>query len=135
MQLAEVLDDLVVVCEMLDGGELARRLETAGLAGMPYGAAYGASKAGILALTRSLAVEYAKQGLRAVSVCPGSIKTAMGSRSVLPEDCDFGLLQRAMPLDAARGPEVVAGLIAMLASDDGAHINGEEIRVDGGTLA
>ncbi len=40
-----------------------------------------------------------------------------------------------MPLDEFRGPEIVAGVIAMLASEDGAHINGETIRVDGGTLA
>jgi meso-butanediol dehydrogenase/(S,S)-butanediol dehydrogenase/diacetyl reductase len=117
------------------GGVIVNTSSTSALAGMPYGAAYGASKAGILALTRTLAVEYAKQGLRAVAVCPGSIKTAMGSRANLPEDIDFSLLQRAMPLDKARGAEVVAGLIAMLASEDGAHINGEEIRVDGGTLA
>ena len=45
------------------------------------------------------------------------------------------LLQRAMPLDKPRGPETVAGVIAMLASEDGAHINGEYIRVDGGTLS
>ena len=121
---------------LLDGGGvIVNTSSTSALAGMPYAAAYGASKAGILALTRTLAVEYAKQGLRAVAVCPGSIKTAMGSRANLPENVDFSLLQRAMPLDSARGPEVVAGLIAFLASEDGAHVNGEEIRVDGGTLA
>lgn len=121
---------------LLDGGGvIVNTSSTSALAGMPYAAAYGASKGGILALTRTLAVEYAKQGLRAVAVCPGSIKTAMGSRANLPENADFSLLQRAMPLDAARGPEVVAALIAFLASDDGAHVNGEEIRVDGGTLA
>lgn len=121
---------------LLDGGGvIVNTSSTSALGGMPYAAAYGASKAGILALTRTLAVEYAKQGLRAVAVCPGSIKTAMGSRANLPDNADFSLLQRAMPLDAARGPEVVAGLVAFLASEDGAHVNGEEIRVDGGTLA
>ena len=117
------------------GGVIVNTSSTSALAGMPYAAAYGASKGAILALTRTLAVEYAKEGLRSVAVCPGSIKTAMGSRANLPENADFSLLQRAMPLDAARGPEVVAGLVAFLASDDGAHVNGEEIRVDGGTLA
>ena len=117
------------------GGAIVNTSSTSALAGMPYAAAYGASKAGILALTRTLAVEYAKKGLRANAVCPGSIKTAMGSRSRLPENMDFELVKRAMPLDKARGPEVVAAVIAMLASDDGAHINGESIRVDGGTLA
>ena len=43
--------------------------------------------------------------------------------------------KRAMPLDKPRGPEVVASVVAMLASEDGVHINGESIRMDGGTLA
>jgi len=116
-------------------GNIVNTSSTSALAGMPYGACYGATKAGVLALTRTLAVEYAKQGLRANAVCPGSILTAMTSRSNLPEEMDFELLRRAMPLDKPRGPETVAAVIAMLASEDGAHINGESIRVDGGTLA
>jgi len=120
---------------LASGGNIVNTSSTSALAGMPYGAVYGASKAGVLALTRTIAVEYAKKGLRANAVCPGSIKTAMGSRQHLPEGLDWELLKRAMPLDQARGPEVVASVIAMLASADGAHINGESIRVDGGTLA
>jgi len=116
-------------------GNIVNTSSTSALAGMPYGACYGATKAGVLALTRTLAVEYAKQGLRANAVCPGSIQTAMTSRSNLPDEMDFELLRRAMPLDKPRGPETVAAVIAMLASEDGAHINGESIRVDGGTLA
>jgi meso-butanediol dehydrogenase/(S,S)-butanediol dehydrogenase/diacetyl reductase len=117
------------------GGAIVNTSSTSALAGMPYAAAYGASKAGILALTRTLAVEYAKRGLRANAVCPGSIKTAMGSRAHLPEGIDGALLVRAMPLDKPRGPEVVAAVIALLASEDAAHVNGESVRVDGGTLA
>ena len=117
------------------GGSIVNTSSTSALAGMPYGAAYGSSKGGVSALTRTLAVEFAKQGVRCNAVCPGSIKTAMGSGGNLPEDADMKLVMRAMPLDKPRGPEVVAGLVAMLASEDGAHINGEEIRVDGGTLS
>lgn len=120
---------------LASGGNIVNTSSTSALAGMPYGAAYGASKAGVMALTRTLAVEYGKQGLRANAVSPGSIKTAMGSRQHLPENLDFKLIERHMPLDKARGPEVVANVIALLASDEGAHINGESIRVDGGTLA
>jgi NAD(P)-dependent dehydrogenase (short-subunit alcohol dehydrogenase family) len=108
---------------------------TAGLAGNPWMAAYSASKGGVLALTRTLAVEYGKRGVRANAVCPGSIKTGMAAQFKLPEGADGTLLQRIMPLDTFRGPEAAAALVAFLASEDAAHINGEEVRVDGGTLA
>ena len=118
-----------------DGGNFVNMSSTAGIAGHPWTAAYSASKGGVIALTRTLAVEYGKQGVRANAVCPGSVKTAMHEQFVLPEGADGSLLQRILPLDTFRGPEVAAALIAFLASDDAAHINGEEIRVDGGTLA
>jgi NAD(P)-dependent dehydrogenase (short-subunit alcohol dehydrogenase family) len=116
-------------------GNIVNASSTSALAGLPYGAAYGASKGGVLALTRTFAVEYGKQGLRANAVCPGSITTPMTSRNKLPENPDMKLILRAAALDRPRGPETVAGVIAMLASEDGAHINGEHIRIDGGTLA
>jgi NAD(P)-dependent dehydrogenase (short-subunit alcohol dehydrogenase family) len=116
-------------------GNIVNTASTSALNGMPYGAAYGASKGGVLALTRALAVEYGGKGVRVNALCPGSIKTPMGSGGNLPEDVNWELLKRAMPLDKPRGPEVVASVVAMLASEDGAHINGESIRMDGGTLA
>lgn len=116
-------------------GSIVNTSSTSALAGMPYGAAYGTSKGGVSALTRTLAVEFGKQGLRCNAVNPGSIKTAMAGAGTVPDDADMQLVARAMPLDKARGPEVVAAVIAMLASEDGIHINGEEVRVDGGTLA
>lgn len=116
-------------------GNIVNTSSTSALAGVPYGAAYGTSKGGVSALTRTLAVEFGKQGLRCNAVNPGSILTAMAGPGVIPEDADMKLVARAMPLDRARGPETVAAAIAMLASDDASHINGEELRVDGGTLA
>jgi NAD(P)-dependent dehydrogenase (short-subunit alcohol dehydrogenase family) len=116
-------------------GNIVNTGSTASLAGLPYGAAYGASKGGVLALTRTIAIEYGKQGLRANAVCPGSISTPMTQAPALPEGLDGTLLRRAMPLDQFRGPEVVASLIAFLASDEAVHINGEDIRVDGATLS
>jgi NAD(P)-dependent dehydrogenase (short-subunit alcohol dehydrogenase family) len=116
-------------------GNIVNASSTSALAGLPYGAAYGASKGGVLALTRTFAVEYGKQGLRANAVCPGSIQTPMTTRNKLPENPDMKLIMRAAALDRPRGPETVAGVIAMLASEDGAHINGEHIRIDGGTLS
>ena len=120
---------------LASGGNIVNTSSTSALNGMPYGAAYGASKGGVLALTRALAVEYGGKGVRVNAICPGSIKTPMGSGSNLPQDVNWELLKRAMPLDKPRGPEVVASVVAMLASQDGEHINGESIRMDGGTLA
>jgi NAD(P)-dependent dehydrogenase (short-subunit alcohol dehydrogenase family) len=116
-------------------GAIINTSSTSALAGMPYGAAYGTSKGGVSALTRTIAVEFGKKGVRCNAVNPGSILTAMAGPDVIPKDADMKLIMRAQPLDRPRGPEVVAATIAMLASDDGVHINGEEIRVDGGTLA
>ena len=116
-------------------GAIINTSSTSALAGMPYGAAYGTSKGGVSAFTRTIAVEYGKLGVRCNAINPGSIQTAMAGPGVVPEGADMKLIMRAQPLDKPRGPEVVAAVVAMLASDDGAHINGEEIRVDGGTLA
>ena len=112
----------------------------------PYMAAYAASKGGIQAFTHSMALEYARDGLRAVSVAPGSIKSALtdATGGYIPEDADWSLFTRLMPIlpttveSSGAGmaePAVVAGVIAMLVSEDGAFITGTEIRIDGGTHA
>ncbi|MGV9264631.1 SDR family NAD(P)-dependent oxidoreductase [Kitasatospora sp. NPDC003701] len=101
----------------------------------PYMAAYAATKGGIQSFTHAIASEYAKQGLRAVCVAPGSIDSGMTNNPGLPADADFGLLAKLSPAlgQGFAGPETVAGVIAMLASEDGAFVTGTEIRIDGGT--
>lgn len=116
-------------------GNIVNVASTAALAGQPWSAAYSASKGGVLALTRSLAVDYVEQGVRANVVCPGSIKTAIVKAFHLPEGANPKLLDRVRSPSGAADPSRVAGVIAMLASDDGAHVTGAEIRVDGGTLS
>jgi NAD(P)-dependent dehydrogenase (short-subunit alcohol dehydrogenase family) len=116
-------------------GSIVNAASTAALSGLPCGVAYSASKGGVLAMTRSIAVEYAKRGVRANCVCPGDISTEMTSGIDFPAGMDYSLMGRISSLTGAREPEVVAGVIAMLASEDGAHITGEDIRVDGGTLS
>ncbi|MYV99360.1 SDR family NAD(P)-dependent oxidoreductase [Streptomyces sp. SID3343] len=112
----------------------------------PYMAAYAASKGGIQSFTHALALEYGKQGLRAVNVAPGSIKSGItdATPGYLPADTDWSLFSKLSPILATElesggaamaGPDTIAGVIAMLASDDGAFITGTEIRVDGGTHA
>ncbi|MEE1824552.1 SDR family NAD(P)-dependent oxidoreductase [Streptomyces sp. BE20] len=101
----------------------------------PYMAAYAATKGGIQSFTHAIAAEYAKQGLRAVCVAPGSIDSGMTHDPGLPADADLGLLAKLSPAlgQGFAGPETVAGVIAMLASEDGAFVTGTEIRIDGGT--
>ncbi|MCG8970596.1 MULTISPECIES: SDR family NAD(P)-dependent oxidoreductase [Streptomyces] len=110
----------------------------------PYMAAYAASKGGIQSMTHALAAEYGKQGIRFTAVQPGSISSGMTDGSGesrqsqgpgLPEDTDWSLFAKLAPAlgDGFAGPEAVAGVVAMLASEDGAFITGTEIRIDGGT--
>lgn len=109
----------------------------------PYMAAYAASKGGILSFTHSLALEYSKQGLRAVNIQPGGISTALANTTLdkMPDGYDLGLWAKQTPLLHGKDSEIlgdasaVASVIAMVASDDGAFITGTEIRVDGGAHA
>ncbi|MBB3045975.1 NAD(P)-dependent dehydrogenase (short-subunit alcohol dehydrogenase family) [Litorivivens lipolytica] len=116
-------------------GNIVNAASTASLSGLPWGTAYGASKGAVLAMTRTIAVEYAKRGVRANCVCPGDISTNMAANVTFPADADMSLLGRISSLSGPKEPKTVAGVIAMLASEDGIHITGEHIRVDGGTLS
>jgi meso-butanediol dehydrogenase/(S,S)-butanediol dehydrogenase/diacetyl reductase len=118
-------------------GNIVMAASTSSLSGHPYMLAYAASKGAIMAMTYTLAVEYAKRGLRVNAVAPGGIETPLSSATggMLPADSDWELFGRISPVDQVRGPETVASTIAFLASDDAAHVNGEYVRVDGATLA
>ena len=109
----------------------------------PYMAAYAASKGGVLAFTHALALEYSKQGLRAVNIQPGGVATALALSTLdkMPEGYDLGLWAKQTPLLHGQDNEILgdpsagAAVIAMVASDDGRFITGTEIRVDGGAHA
>lgn len=116
-------------------GAIVMASSTSALSGHPWMTAYSASKGGVLAMTRTLAMEYARRGVRVNAVAPGGITTPMVGGLELPDDVDFSLFDRISPLDEFRGPETVAAAILFLASAEAAHVNGEVLRVDGGTLA
>jgi NAD(P)-dependent dehydrogenase (short-subunit alcohol dehydrogenase family) len=102
----------------------------------PYMAAYAASKGGVDALTHTLAVEYSKQGLRAVAVAPGGISSGITKTTpgMLPKDADWSLFAKMSPIigSGMGAPSDVASVIAMLASDDGRYITATSVRIDGG---
>lgn len=110
---------------------------TSAFGAVPYMAAYAASKAGVNALTHALALEYVKKGLRAVNIVPGGISTGITSGLDLPADADWSLLARLpgwLEGGALGKPEDIAGVVAMVASEDGRYMTGTELRVDGGAL-
>jgi NAD(P)-dependent dehydrogenase (short-subunit alcohol dehydrogenase family) len=117
-------------------GNIVNAASTAGRHGHPYMAAYAASKGAIVALTKSLAREYIFQGVRVNAVAPGGIFTPIMTSLQLPPGINEILFSNLKRPDSRFGkPEDVAGVVAMLASQDGVFINGEVIRIDGGTHA
>lgn len=114
-------------------GVIVNTASTAAHIGQPWSAAYCASKGAVLSLTRSLAVEYAKRGVRVNSVSPGAVKTPIMGAFAFPEGADRSLLPRTMPLMDMAEPEEVAAAITYLASDEARYVNGADLRIDGVT--
>jgi len=117
------------------GNCIVNTASTAALGSHPWMAAYAASKGGILSLTRTLAIEYVKHGLRVNAVCPGGVATPLHAQFRMPKDADPELLRGAIPFVKYCGPEHAASTIAFLASDDARYMNGDHLRVDGGALS
>jgi NAD(P)-dependent dehydrogenase (short-subunit alcohol dehydrogenase family) len=132
-----------VAAAVAELGGLVNFTSTAASFAHSHMAAYAASKGGLLSFTHSLALKYAKHGLRAVDIQPGGVSTALASSAPnkMPEGSDLGLWAKQTPLlhgdqnEILGDPNSVASVIAMVASDDGAFITGTEIRIDGGAHA
>ena len=102
-----------------------------GLIGNPGQANYAASKAGIIALTKTVAKELASRNINANAVAPGFIQTEMTAK--LPEDIKKKMLE-AIPLAKLGTPQDVANLCLFLASDESSYITGQTITIDGGMV-
>ena len=98
--------------------------------GLPNRCAYGASKAAVVGLTKSVARDFVRKGIRCNAVCPGTIDTP-----ILEPFGDEGrkALTSAIPRGTMGRPEEIAGAATFLASDDASFVNGVELFVDGGT--
>jgi NAD(P)-dependent dehydrogenase (short-subunit alcohol dehydrogenase family) len=114
------------------GGVILNMGSTNGLVGYPYYADYNASKAGVIELTRSMALELAPR-VRVNAVCPGFILTPMQEAEYSAEM--RRAFERKVPLNRLGRPEDVAALFAFLASDDAAFITGQPFVIDGGEIA
>ena len=116
-------------------GAIVNVASAAGLRGQAYTTAYCVSKAGLVSLTRCLAVEYARQGLRVNCVCPGGVRTPFLQNFLPPEGADPELLARLNLVPRLPEPEEIAEAVAWLASSDAETLNGVALPMDYGASA
>lgn len=118
-------------------GNIVNMASAAGLVGVPFNSVYVAAKHGVVGLTKALALEFSKQGVRVNCVCPTGVNTPMIAAAP-PENIDWDLVMRAVPwLDGGENcdPEDIADAVAFLASHEARRITGTAFAVDGGQTA
>ena len=127
------------------GGVIVNIASIAALVPSPQLAAYGAAKAGVVHLTKSLALELGPSNIRVNAICPGFLWTRAWEglalmmkltrpefRDMEPREIFLAAVKQAAPLGREQTPEDIGKLVCFLASDDAINITGQEIKVDGG---
>ena len=117
------------------GGSIINISSVAGLIGSARAAAYGASKGAVRIFTKSVAVQYAKEGIRANSVHPGIIETPMTAPTLLTDDSSRQAQMERTPIGRLGQAEDVAYGVLFLASDESSFMTGSEMVIDGGLTA
>jgi NAD(P)-dependent dehydrogenase (short-subunit alcohol dehydrogenase family) len=115
------------------GGAIVNTSSNSAFSGDLSRAAYGASKAGINALTQYVAAQYGMQGIRCNAVSPGLVMTPAADRNLTPEAREIFQLNHLSPRLCL--PQDIANAVAFLASDEASFVNGQVLKVDGGMLA
>ncbi len=123
--------------EMLDrgGGSIINNASVAGLVGWLGGNAYSAAKGGVVTLTKTAALDYARGNIRVNCVCPGVIHTDLLERVTGGVAVARERLERMQPVPHLGSPEDVAALVLFLASDEARFVTGAALTVDGGYTA
>jgi len=116
-------------------GAIVNIASIAGLAGIPTRNAYGAAKAGIAAMTRAMACEWARSGLRVNAVAPGYVRTALVDELERQGRIDIAAITARTPMARLAAPAEIAEVIAFLASNKASFITGATLNADGGWLA
>jgi meso-butanediol dehydrogenase/(S,S)-butanediol dehydrogenase/diacetyl reductase len=125
------------------GGSIVLVASVAGFVASPSSAAYGASKAGLIALAGSITVDHARHGIRANALCPGWVRTPMGDEAMddlasdrgITRDAAYGAATALAPSRRAGEPEEIAACALFLASDESSFVSGTTLIADGGMLA
>ena len=117
------------------GGVIINMSSVAGVTGFVAHSAYTASKHGVIGLTKTAALEYAKAGIRVNAICPCYTRTPMVERLVSVEPNLAERLKSRIPLGRLGTPEEIAAAAIYLCSDAGSFINGHSLLMDGGIMA
>jgi NAD(P)-dependent dehydrogenase (short-subunit alcohol dehydrogenase family) len=117
------------------GGAILNVSSIAGLTGLPRRNAYGAAKAGIVAMTKSMACEWAGAGIRVNAIAPGYVGTALVAKLVEAGRIDRARLERRIPLGRLADPAEIAETAWFLCSPSASYVTGAVLSVDGGWSA
>ncbi|ALM86758.1 SDR family NAD(P)-dependent oxidoreductase [Bordetella sp. N] len=117
------------------GGVILNTASMYGVVAAPERAAYCAAKAGVVALSKSLAVEWAELGIRVNAICPGYIRTALVDSLIERGALDAARISARTPMGRLGTPQDVAGVACFLASDAAAFVTGHAMLADGGWTA
>lgn len=123
---------------MQDGGVVINVASEAGLVAVPGQVAYNVTKAGLIMLTRSIAVDHAADGIRAVSVCPGTTRTPLVDAAIAAAADPAAherTLEQSRPLGRLGTVEEIAAAIVYAASPEAGFMTGSELVIDGGYTA
>jgi NAD(P)-dependent dehydrogenase (short-subunit alcohol dehydrogenase family) len=135
---AAILLAKAAVRAMKDGGVVINVASEAGLVAVPGQVAYNVTKAGLIMLTRSIAVDHAADGIRAVSVCPGTTRTPLVDAAIAAA-ADPAAHERTLaqtrPLGRLGTVEEIAAAIVYAASPEAGFMTGSELVIDGGYTA
>ncbi len=117
------------------GGAIVNMASIAGMVGLPNRAAYSASKGAVISLTRALAIDHVRQGVRVNAVCPGTVDSPWVRRLVEEIGESIDALRARQPMGRLGTTDEIARAVLYLASDDAAFVTGSALVIDGGLTA